>query len=128
MDGNGNGFFLPIAAVETLVGYANLAQGDVNFDGLVNGLDYNAVAGNWGNTDPNKIGTGDANGDGLVNGLDINMVAGNWGATTPGLPAGVIPPISQGGGSGSAVPEPSTWVLLTIGSAALWGLRRRRST
>ena len=54
--------------------------GDVNHDGVVNGLDINLVAANW--LDSGSGQPGDANGDGVVNGLDINMIAANWGDTT----------------------------------------------
>ena len=77
---------------------ANLAKGDANFDGVVNGLDINAVAAHWLQSNANHIGVGDVTGDGVVNGLDINMIAGNWLGHTPTLPASVLPPISAGAG------------------------------
>jgi hypothetical protein len=55
---------------------ATATPGDVNQDGIVNGLDISLVDSNWLQT---GIGTaGDANGDGVVNGLDISVVASQW--------------------------------------------------
>ena len=83
---------------------ANLQQGDVNFDGIVNGLDIAQVASHWLQSNPQHLGAGDGNGDGLVNGLDIALIASHWLQTTPPLGGG-------GGGGGAAVPEPATVVL-----------------
>ena len=96
---------------------ANLAKGDVNFDGVVNGLDIAAVSSNWLQSNAQHLGSGDANGDGVVNGLDIALISSNWLGTTP--------PMGGGGGSGSAVPEPSSWILLGLGSLGMWLTRRR---
>ena len=78
-------------------------NGDVNTDGVVNGLDINIVAGRWLQSGIQ----GDAIGDGIVNGLDINLIASNWLKTDSG----------GGAGSGAAVPEPSS-----LGQAAVGGL------
>jgi hypothetical protein len=95
----------------------SLLSGDVNNDGIVNGLDINLVATNWLHNEPGVAG--DANGDGIVNGLDINAIATNWLKTA-------------GGGAGAAVPEPSTLGLALVGSVVLLGhrsrARRRQST
>jgi hypothetical protein len=88
-----------------------LVPGDTTKDGIVNGLDVNAIASHWlhmGSALP-----GDANGDGIVNGLDINLVASNWLAHVPGH------------GTGTAVPEPGTRTLAGTCCAVLWGLRWR---
>jgi hypothetical protein len=82
--------------------------GDVNFDGVVNGLDISLVSSNWlqsGNNLP-----GDANFDGVINGLDIAVISSNW---------------LQAAGSGAAAvsaPEPPTIILATL---ALLAYRRR---
>jgi sugar lactone lactonase YvrE len=84
--------------------------GDVNADGLVDIFDINSVSSHWGSMGPG----GDANGDGLVDIFDINLISANWNQT--------------GGGSATAVPEPSTFVLAC--AAAFTGLvlaRRRRA-
>ncbi len=46
--------------------------GDLNGDGLVNGLDLAQLLGAWGGTG------GDANGDGTTNGEDLAIILGNW--------------------------------------------------
>jgi Ca2+-binding RTX toxin-like protein len=48
--------------------------GDLNFDGIVNGLDSNAVATHWLGAGP----AGDGNYDGIVNGLDSNLISSHW--------------------------------------------------
>lgn len=52
--------------------------GDLNGDGLVNGIDLAVVLGTWG-----PCGSGsciaDINRDGVVNGADLSIVLGNWG-------------------------------------------------
>jgi hypothetical protein len=52
--------------------------GDLNNDGLVNGIDLAVVLGTWG-----ACGSGscvaDINRDGLVNGADLSIVLSNWG-------------------------------------------------
>jgi hypothetical protein len=75
--------------------------GDVNGDGIVNGLDIAQIASHWLHAGP----VGDANGDGLVNGLDIAMVASNWLSGSPATAA--------------AVPEPATARLALVGLALL---------
>jgi hypothetical protein len=88
--------------------------GDVNGDGVVNGLDINLAATNW-----LKSGSGipgDANGDGVINGLDINLIATHW-----------LDTFTPTSGGGSAVPEPSTLALGVIGGAALIAVARRRA-
>jgi hypothetical protein len=84
--------------------------GDVNYDGIVNGLDINSIANHWLQTGPN---TADANFDGIVNGLDVALVAGNWLST-----------IAGGVSGGTAVPEPSTLILSALGGLALAARRR----
>ena len=46
--------------------------GDINGDGIVDGLDLAEVLGGWGLAD------GDVNGDGTTDGSDLSMVLGNW--------------------------------------------------
>ena len=58
-------------------------------------------------TEKNQYVDWDANGDGTVNIFDINLISSNWGAM----------------GAATAVPEPSSWVLLSL--AAMIGLWRR---
>jgi hypothetical protein len=114
---NGTTLYFNVNLNSTITAVANLAKGDVNFDGVVNGLDISLVSSNWNTLNAQHLGPGDANGDGVVNGLDISLISSNWNATTP--------PLGGAGGSGSAVPEPGTWVLLGLGSLGLWVMRKR---
>ncbi len=58
----------------------NVLPGDVNQDGVVNGLDISAVASNW-----LHVGglLAETNGDDVVNGLDIATIASHWLKTLP---------------------------------------------
>jgi Dockerin type I domain len=99
--------------------FSNIKPGDVNLDGVVNGLDVNAIAANWLHSGVG-LQAGDANGDGVVNGLDINVIASHW------LQSGGAP--GSGSGSGANVPEPASYVLCAIGAVACLvgrSLRRR---
>jgi hypothetical protein len=53
-----------------------LNYGDLNLDGMVDGLDLTALLAVWGFTDPPY---GDLNGDGLVNGFDLAIILAGWG-------------------------------------------------
>jgi len=91
-----------------LVLYSAQLAGDVNGDGVVNGLDISLIAANWLHTGSL---TGDANFDGTVNGLDIALVASNWLNSLPNV----------GGGAGSelaTVPEPTAITLIFSGCLA----------
>jgi len=95
--------------------------GDADESLTVNGVDLNAVLGNW-----NKVGgaitvplggidgwsAGDFDGNEVVNGVDLNTVLGKWNQTYVG-------------GGGSPIPEPMTMSLLVAGAALL--IKRRRA-
>jgi hypothetical protein len=87
-------------------------SGDVNADGVVNGLDINQIATKWLATGTGIAG--DANNDGVINGLDINAVASNWLHTA-------------GGGTevGAAVPEPTSFMIAALAGLALLAHGRR---
>jgi hypothetical protein len=51
--------------------------GDLNFDGLVDGVDLTLLLNNWGQTGPAVVG--DINRDGIVGGADITSVLIFWG-------------------------------------------------
>jgi hypothetical protein len=93
---------LPVVADYAAVGVAPPIPGDVNHDGVVNGLDISVVSSNW-----LQMGTGvsgDANNDGVVNGLDIAVISSNWLST------------SGAGSSARSVPELGTLPLATLGA------------
>lgn len=51
-----------------------VCTGDLNSDGVVNGLDLGLMLGAWSEPGPT-----DLNGDGVTNGLDLGLMLGNWG-------------------------------------------------
>jgi hypothetical protein len=87
--------------------------GDANLDGVVNALDFNAVATNFGAGTSEFWYQGDFNFDGIVNTQDFTQLAGNFGQLLPS-PA-----------FGSVVPEPG----VMCACAAIWlvGSHRRRA-
>ena len=88
--------------------YSPTLPGDANGDGKVDGSDVTILAGNWqvgvDGTVTASWEMGDFNGDGKVDGSDVTILAGNW-------QAGVET-------ATSAVPEPSTLVMLILMAAA----------
>ena len=96
------------------ISYTVFAPGDVNHDGVVNGLDIALVSSHWLQTGAGA--PGDANGDGVVNGLDIALISSHWLQTGP-----------AGAAAGASVPEPSGCALLALGLASAIILARRRS-
>jgi uncharacterized protein (TIGR03790 family) len=97
---------------------------DASLDGLVNLVDYSALASNW--MGPGTFDTGDFNNDAVVNMLDYNILAMNWlrsadGGTVPGSNLPPPPDINT-------VPEPSAAIGLVLGVAgALARPHRRRN-
>ena len=87
--------------------------GDVNLDGIVNGLDISLVSANWLATGTNQA---DANHDGVVNGLDIALISSHWLQVVG----------SSGGGGSAAVPEPATISLAAMCIVMLAASRVRR--
>jgi hypothetical protein len=84
-------------------------RGDVNLDGTVNALDFNALASNFGSASGSFWSDGDVNYDGAVNSLDFDAIAMNFNQSLP-LPLGAL------------IPEPasiSTFVAIAV-------LRRQR--
>ena len=86
-------------------------SGDVNGDGIVNSQDIAVISSQWLQAGASL--TGDANHDGIVNSQDIAVISSNW--------------LHSSGGTAhaSAVPEPSTLVLLGAGLLAMLVWRRR---
>ncbi|MEM6749847.1 MAG: VPLPA-CTERM sorting domain-containing protein, partial [Planctomycetota bacterium] len=83
--------------------------GDANDDGVVDLLDFDVLAQNFGSNTGNGAADGDFNDDGVVDLLDFDVLAQNFGATSP-----------------AAVPEPASLGLLGLGAAGLTAMRRRR--
>lgn len=88
-----------------------LTPGDANGDGKVDGSDVTILAGNWQVLEGATWDMGDFNGDHKVDGSDVTILAGNWqaGVTT----------------AAASVPEPSTLVLLVLGTVSLLIWKRR---
>ena len=106
----GTGTLAGQAVDDTSVVVRYTLLGDTNLDGVVNAIDFNALASNFG-YDPDKSWiSGDANYDGVVNTADFNALASNFNEplAAPAL--------------GAFVPEPSTLILASLIPAAL---RRR---
>ena len=101
---------------------ANVAlNGDLNFDGMVNGVDLSLLGANWQGT--GNWGQGDINADGAIDGVDLSLLGANW-------QAGVAAPLNvsfaeAASAMGMSVPEPASFAVVGLGTLAL-GLRRRR--
>ncbi|MFP4052520.1 MAG: hypothetical protein ACLFV7_01485 [Phycisphaerae bacterium] len=95
-------------AVDVVVAWA----GDANLDGKVSLADLSTLAGNWGTTEGGTWETGDLNQDGMVSLADLSILAANWGDGWAAAPA-------------AAVPEPASFVVISLGCLALL-MRRRR--
>jgi autotransporter-associated beta strand protein len=87
--------------------------GDANLDNVVNALDFNAVAANYGATSQQWI-NGDFTYDGTVNSADFTALSGGFGLTLP-APAPAL---------GALVPEPGA-ILMLAGVGAIASRRRR---
>jgi hypothetical protein len=90
----------PVDDTSVVVRYTLL--GDTNLDGVVNAVDFNALASNFGG-DPGKTWiNGDANYDGVVNTADFNALASNFNQplAAPAL--------------GGLVPEPGILILAAL--------------
>jgi hypothetical protein len=98
----------PVSGSNVLVRYT--WSGDANLDGVVNALDFNALASNFGGASDRVWNQGDFNYDGLTNTLDFNALSINF--NQPAFPS---PPL------GTLTPEPISLVF-----AALLPLLRRR--
>ena len=91
--------------------------GDANLDGVVNALDFNALATNFGVSNNTFWTAGDFSYDGVVNTLDFTILATNFGR-------GTLSPLGAPLALGTAVPEPAA-VGLLMASMMLFKRRRR---
>jgi autotransporter-associated beta strand protein len=99
----------------------NTFRGDANLDGVVNALDFNALATNFGTAGTKVWSQGDFNYSGAVDTTDFMLLSQNFGQTA--LPSSPLPaPVL-----GTLVPEPSMLSVLAISAVAIIGRRRRRN-
>lgn len=91
-----------------------LAEGDVNFDGVVDIADFNLIRDNFGDA-VNSRALGDLNRDAVVNLEDYNL----W--------ATAVDPLIAAQASWTAVPEPSSVALIAVGILGFVAARKRRS-
>ncbi len=90
-----------VDSTAVLVGYAYL--GDTNLDGVVNALDFNALATHFGANSGALWDEGDFNYDGVVNTADFTALAANFSLTLAGSSV-----------AGSVVPEPAALLLVPL--------------
>jgi len=105
----------------TTLGAANFMLGDYNRDGMINAADYTVWFNNKGQTGTEENHPdADGNHDFVVNQSDYLVFKGNFaGPSTDGLLG------SNAVASGSAVPEPATWLLVAACSLLLPGRKFR---
>ncbi len=106
--------FLDFDGVAVSIPDGALIPGDVNGDGEVGIDDYFPIRNNFQQLVSNRI-DGDLNADGLVNFIDF----AEWQANAP---ASVVAALNS-----NTIPEPTTIVLLTLGSLLICGHRQRRA-
>jgi hypothetical protein len=97
--------------------------GDANLDGVVNDDDVTIVGAVYAPGVPNASwANGDFDYNGFVDDDDVTLLGALYNPSLPPIPA------PDAGGGVAAVPEPSTWLMLTLGGlgAGLFGWRRRR--
>jgi hypothetical protein len=131
--GYANNADMPLGAVTTFRGETVDATsvlirhtriGDANLDGVVNDDDVTIVGAMYA---PGVANANWANGDfdynGFVDDDDVTLLGALYDPSAAPIPA------PQGGGGVAAVPEPATWLMLTLGGlgAGLFGWRRRKA-
>ncbi len=104
----------PVNPTDVIVKYTLI--GDSNLDGVVNALDFNAIATNFGTS--GSWWQGDSTYDGTVDINDFVAMAQNFGAALPAPPSSSLPAL------GALVPEPT--MLGLLGCAGLLMSRRRQ--
>ena len=106
----------PGATLATIDGGGELLTGDYNGNDAVEQADLDLVLLNWGDTlaDPADIGWVNDLPDGAIDQAELDKVLLNWG-NMPMM------------GAAASVPEPATWALGLLASAAvLWMHRMQR--
>jgi hypothetical protein len=92
------------------------AAGDANLDGVVNALDFNALAANFGQSNATWV-HGDFDYNTVVNSIDFDLLAFDFNQS-------LLDPPSPGSGLGSLIPEPASALLLAL--PLLMRVRNRR--
>jgi hypothetical protein len=106
----------------TAILFRYTVYGDANLDGVVDTLDFNSLAANFGGT--GKLwNQADFNYDGVVDTLDFNFLAANFGQSVAGSANASV---SDASPLGSPVPEPASLAALALGAGVLLARRRRR--
>jgi hypothetical protein len=103
--------------------------GDANLDGVVNDDDVAIIGILYAPGVPNpNWANGDFDYNGFVDDDDVALLGIFYDPTATPLPAPAPIAAASGAGNVAAVPEPATWLMLTLGglTAGLFGWRRRR--
>jgi hypothetical protein len=97
--------------------------GDANLDGVVNDDDVTIVGATYGMTSGATWALGDFTYDGAVNDDDVTLLGALYDPSATPIP---VPAATSG--TVAAVPEPATWLMLSLGGlgAGLFGWRRRK--
>jgi hypothetical protein len=112
---------LPVDGSSVIIRHTRI--GDANLDGVVNDDDVTIVGAMYAPGVANAAwGNGDFDYNGFVDDDDVTLLGALYNPAATPIPA------APGAGGVAAVPEPSTWLTLTLGglSAGLFGWRRRR--
>lgn len=111
---------------ELVLNVLGTAYGDANLDGMVNISDFLALQNNFGNS--GGWAGGDFNGSGNVNISDFLLLQNSFGFSNMSVPSafGLEAEFDSVPLHVTAVPEPSSFVLLGLGAAALAFWHRRK--
>ena len=102
--------------------------GDVDLNGVVNGIDFGILAANF-NKGVSRWDQGDFNYDGIVNGIDFGSLAANFnqGASGSRGCGGALDAFAAANVLMADVPEPGTAALVAVAAAELLRRKSRRT-
>ncbi len=126
--GNPNGSFDGQSTVNTDVLIKFTYYGDANLNGVVDSGDYTMIDNGFGMSLTGWV-NGDFNYDGFIDGSDYSLIDNAFntqGGTLAARAASQIATNTSEIAGGSAVPEPSTLGLLTVGAIGLLNRRTRK--